>query len=229
MENTWLSEAVSNNAAWCAAIAASHNIASSWRESIWFSEHTMSPLYPNIVTLSRGVAINEQIIDIDQNLRTGWGIKDSYKDLELEGNGFTIIFDAFWYCRIPSARQTGDRSPNTQVKYVKNQSELHRWAQAWGEKPDIFKPSLLLDEAVEFIFLEKNGLLVAGLATNLSGNSIGISNAFGLPHDIEECVKSIIDKHPSKGIVGYGDKAEVAMLSKIGFQEIGELRIWLRS
>jgi len=224
----WLSEAVFNNAKWCAAIAASHNIASDWRDSIWFSEHPMPPLYPNMVTLTDVVESNQYVDHIDPLLQSGWAIKDSFKMLQLEDKGFAIAFDACWYCLIPGERRIETVAPVSNVNYVTNQSELNLWEKAWGEKSNIFKPSLLLDDAIEFLYKEKNGQIVAGLATNQSGESIGISNAFGEHISILDCVNYIADKNPSKGIVGYGDSAEVTALSKIGFCEVGELRIWFR-
>jgi hypothetical protein len=228
MENTWLSEAVSNNAAWCAAVADSHRIPSGWSDSIWSSEHPMPPLYPNIVTLHSDVEIYDQIGDIDPQLPTGWGIKDSFKELQLDDKGFAVAFEAFWYCRAPRELKPNEIGANTRVENVSSQSELERWENAWGEKPGIFKSLLLADDDVELVYVEKDGRFVSGLVANQSGKVVGISNAFGQPEGILACIDSVGDKHPTKGIVGYGGKAELAALSKVGFREIGELQIWLR-
>lgn len=69
---------------------------------------------------------------------------------------------------------------------------------------------------------------MAGVATNLSGDSVGISNAYGGPDEIIGCVDSVVKRHQTKVIVGYGDNVEVETLSRIGFQVIGDLRVWLR-
>lgn len=228
MEDPWLTEAVLNNAAWCSAIAASHGVSVHWSKSSWFCELSMPPLYPNIVTLTSGVDLDEQINAIDSQLPVGWGIKDSYKELNLDGKGFAVAFEAHWYCLKPKRYGLGEKSPSIGVEAVTNQAELKRWATAWGEKSEIFKPPLLLDETVELVYLEKDGRVVSGLATNSSGNSIGISNSFGDPSDILACVASISEKNPMKGIVGYGSKDDVASLSRIGFLAIGDLQIWLR-
>ena len=93
-KDRWLSEAVSNNAVWCDAIAAAHDIAATWSKSVWCCDDPMPPLYPNIVTLHRGAEINKQIRAIDNRLPKGWGIKDSFKELDLSGHGFHVAFEA---------------------------------------------------------------------------------------------------------------------------------------
>lgn len=92
----------------------------------------------------------------------------------------------------------------------------------WGIK-DSFS-----DLDIELIYVERDGEIVSGMATNQSGDSVGISNSFGLANDLLSCVAYIAETHPMKGIVGYGSKAEVAHLSNISFDEIGDLRVWLR-
>jgi hypothetical protein len=99
---------------------------------------------------------------------------------------------------------------------------------AWGEEKEIFNPLLLARDAIELVYVERDGEVVSGLATNQSGDSVGISNAFGQPDDILDCVELVAQRHPMKGIVGYGSEYEVEALLEFGFQEIGDLRIWLR-
>ncbi len=228
MEDFWLNEAAYNNAAWCNAIAASHGISANWNESAWLCEHLMPPLYPNIVTLRSGALIEDHIDTIGPHLPSGWAIKDSYSELELEGKGFALAFEAQWYWRLPNQHLTEVESPGFQVKTVRTTSELKRWVAAWGEADGIFNSSLLENNSIELIYVERDGVVVSGLATNQSGYSVGISNAFGPLEDVLCCIASVAGRHPMKGIVGYDGKAEVAALSKFGFKEIGNLRIWLR-
>lgn len=228
MEKHWLNEAVFNNAAWCDAIAVTHGITTNWNESVWLCEQPMPPRYPNIVTLKSGSLIDEQISAIDPRLPLGWAIKDSLGDLELEKGGFALAFKAHWYCRLPNQTMSEQLISRFSLSTVKTKFELNRWVTAWGEGNGIFNSSLLENDAIELLYLEQNNSIVSGLATNQSGDSIGISNMFGQPADISRCAAFVAERHPDHGIVGFGDKAEVATLSKLGFEEIGDLRIWLR-
>ncbi len=224
----WLAEAISNNAAWCDAIASSHNVPTSWNESYWMSKHPMPRFYPNIITLKSDTAIDNQIDIIKPQLPSGWGIKDSFAELDLHSNGFSPAFDAHWYCRVPTNGIIDNFKRQHHVHTVKTQLELNRWASAWGDGTDIFNAALLEKQCVELLYIEHHNNIVAGLAINLSGHSVGISNAFGSPNELLSSVASVIEKNPDKGLVGYGDQTEMALLSKIGFRNIGDMRVWER-
>ena len=228
MEDFWLNEAVFNNVAWCNAVATSHGVSTNQNESIWFSEHPMPRFYPNIISLSADAPIDESINAIDPQLPSGWGIKDSYSDLVLDRKRFTVAFEAQWYCRLPNQHALKPENSGLQVSVVQTPSELNRWVTAWGEGEGILNATLLENKAVELVCIERDDRIVAGLAMNQSGDLIGISNMFGAHEDTLGCVTSLIERYPTKGIVGYGDSTELAVLSKIGFEAIGNLRVWLR-
>ena len=227
-QDFWLTEAIQNNAAWCNAMAASHGIPANWDESVWLSKHPMPPLYPNIVTLRSGALIDDQIDSISPRLPSGLGIKDSYSDLALEGKGFAIALEAQWYRRLPNQDLMEKITSCFQLKTVQSPSDLSRWVAAWNEGHEVFNSSLLENTTIELVFVERDGKVVSGLATNQSGDSVGISNAFGPLEDIVGCVASVAANYPMKGIVGYDGETEVAALSEIGFKAIGNLRVWLR-
>ncbi len=189
----------------------------------------MPRYYPNIITLTMGARIDDLIDTIASQLPSGWGIKDSFSELELEEKGFGIAFEAQWYCRLPNQPASETNQSGSQFKTVQSASELNRWITAWGEGDGILNSTLLENNAIELIYVERDGKVVSGLATNQSGDSVGISNLFGPLEDILCCVASVVGRYPMKGIVGYGDNTELLTLSKIGFKEIGNLRVWLRN
>ncbi len=228
MDSHWLNEAVLNNAALCDAVAASHGISTNWNESVWFSEHPTPPRYPNIITIKRGSLVDEQINVVRPQLPLSWAIKDSFSELELKDDGFAIAFDAHWYCRMPNQKTSEKTTSDLHLETVKTQSELDQWVSAWGEEDGIFNLSLIENDAIELVYIRREGTIVAGMATNQSSDSIGISNAFGQQNDMLLCADLVAEKHLQHGIVGYGDEAEVAALSEVGFKEIGDLRIWVR-
>lgn len=176
--------------------------------------------YPNVVTLINGALIDNQLHTIDPRLSPGWGIKDSYGEFELEDKGFTLAFEAKWYCRLPNQYLTKVECQGFQLKAVQTPSDLNRWVAAWGEGDGVFNVTLLENKTVELIYIERDGEIVAGLATNQSGDTVGISNTFGPREDILYCVASVARSYPTKGIVGYDSKDEVVALSKLGFSEI---------
>ena len=228
MVNKWLSEAVLNNAAWCDAIANSHDLTTNRNESIWLCKHPMPRFYPNMVTLRSGNLIDERIACVDRQLPSGWAIKDSFSELDLESKGFTLAFEAYWYCRVPEQNVADEIDLNFRIGTITTQSELNQWATAWGEGNGIFLSSLLKNNLIELFYVARDDEMVSGLVTNLSGDSVGISNAYGPPNELLACVASVIQRNPTKGIVGYGSKTEIEALARVGFQEIADLRVWVR-
>jgi len=228
MENRWLTQAVLNNATLCDEIAKSHGISTEWHESVWLSEHPMPRFYPNIVTLESSSLIDRHIDSVGLLLPVGWGIKDSFGQLDLVSKGFTMAFDAHWYCCEPNHGMFDNQQEKFPVHAAKTHSELNRWVTAWGEGEGIFNSALLENDSIELLYVERDGQIVSGLVTNVSGDAVGISNAFGCSNEILCCVAAVIEQYPNNGIVGYGDKAEIEALSAAGFLAIGDLRIWLR-
>lgn len=187
----------------------------------------MHPLYPNVITLSPGALIDNQINTLNKHLPIGWGIKDSFNELQLDQNEFTMAFEANWYCRLPNEQSEINEDSGLQLRTVKTRYELNRWITSWGEANGVFNQSLIENSRIDLVYAENDGKLVSGLASNQSGDSVGISNSFGSVEGLLLCIAYVAEKHPAKAIVGYGSKAEIDDLSSLGFKEIGDLRVWL--
>ncbi|MFK7915605.1 MAG: hypothetical protein AB8B93_16940 [Pseudomonadales bacterium] len=229
MTRSRLTEAVLNNAAWCRAIADSHNVDSIDQGALWYCDKALPRLYPNIVTLAEHTPTGALIETLDTRLAPGWGIKDSFSDLDLLPAGFTKAFDAQWYCR-PAAQQTPSRDDHDYtLSAVTDERSLLHWSNAWGNGADIFNPALIRNAAVELVYVERGGAITAGLALNRTGGVVGLSNVFGKPSDLLACVSLVARQHPDDLLVGYGDTTELAAVSPLGFEPIGPLRVWVRN
>ncbi len=241
MKIDWLSEAIANNAEWCNAIAASHGIQAQWKNGCWFSEKPMPPFYPNLVTVTKNADVSYELKAINHQGLHGWGIKDSYKTLDLTGHDFSVAFEAQWYGRPPGQSalidasdkpRTGLRkftSSESGVQQVMNPTQLVRWVEAWADSAMVFKDTLLSNRSVELLYTTEESETVSGLAMNISGQCVGISNLFGTTDGILRCIEHIVDQYPNRGVVGYGDEDEVARLSAADFVVLGELLVWVRN
>jgi hypothetical protein len=215
--------AVLNNADWCAAMAAAHGLASRRTARAWLCDAPMPPFYPNAVTLAPGLDPPALVADLPRGLPGGWGLKDSFRDLDLAGHGFAPLFDAEWMARAPGVPWPAAEAP---VVPVTAPDRLARWAAAWGEAgARIFVPALLADPRVGFFAVEAAGGTVAGLAVMRSAGVLGFSNAFGAPGDLAACLRAL---GADAAIVGYGSPEEVAGLAPLGFRPTGPLRIWAK-
>lgn len=226
-----LETAILNNIAWCEAIARSHGLPSERHTDAWLCRQPMPPFYPNLVTLNSTQAQLERIANLAEQLPVGWGVKDSYKILDLQPLNFDLKFEAQWYAREPDAQWPNHPQMNLKVQKVQTETDLAAWVQAWGETPldtPIFVPQILEDDNVEFLFIAQDQEIIAGMVANRSECALGISNSFGNSQGIVACVRSLAMQYKHLTIVGYGSTEEIAFLRRFGFEAIGELRIWTK-
>ena len=78
-----------------------------------------------------------------------------------------------------------------------------------------------------------DGQLVAGGIANLSPGVVGLSNLFSTPALTDQAwpglVSCISAAFPNLPIVGYERGADLQQARRVGFESIGELRVWCRA
>jgi hypothetical protein len=190
----------------------------------------MPPFYPNLVMLDRSPEIPDEVPLLESTLSSGWGLKDSFACLDLASYGFKELLTSEWYARDPAKWSYSPKITET-VRTVETERDFIAWVDAWGETPTgckIFTSQLLEEDSVKLLYIERGRTPVAGLATNLSDQVVGISNAFGRPQDLLACIRHCAETHIDRGIVGYGDRNDLHNLGHFGFKSLGHLRIWLK-
>ncbi|MGI9324903.1 MAG: hypothetical protein ACR2PZ_06770 [Pseudomonadales bacterium] len=231
MNNTWLEQAIGNNVQWCAAVGRAQGVASEIQPRAWISKRPMPLLYPNLITLKPIAEIDDELQQLQGQLPSGWGIKDSFSSLQITDRGFKVAFDAHWYVRAPEAVWPGGLENDDVVFVVETSLELDEWTFAWGRSQGnaTFPAPLLSDPGIDFVFVRRAGEVVAGLVANLSDQVVGVSNGFGAAADLLGCIQSLAQRYPNRAIVGYGSSLELATLETVGFTALGDLRVWLSS
>lgn len=97
--------AAANNAAWCDFVCRKHGLAPVFAADAWTSPHRTPDLYPDAVTLSPEVDVDELLRRIEGG--AGSSVKDSFAALDLAPLGFEVLFEAEWIVRHPAgARPT---------------------------------------------------------------------------------------------------------------------------
>ncbi|MFK8077567.1 MAG: hypothetical protein AB8B84_13355 [Granulosicoccus sp.] len=209
-------------------MATAHGVATNYNESVWSTGYSMPRFYPNVITMQKGIQIDDVIESIAPNLPAGSGVKNSFDELKLEDLGFRSAFQAHWYCRPPGKNVTKHKESKLELRTVNSQADLRYWVSGWGQGDGIFNSSIAADECVELIYATQGGDVLSGLVINHSEGSVGISNIFGTGDALLTCLAAVVETHSSKGIVGYGDENEIATLSVFGFEKIGDLRVWIK-
>ncbi len=231
MDEESLTAAISNSVHWYDAVMSAHGLTVERLKGAWMCREKVPPFYSNLITLNPLDSHEHLISEVDSTIVRPWAIKDSHRSIDLIERGFSILFDAEWFVRPsdqpwPARINTGRTPP---VHTVRLESELENWIEAWGETPNgrpVFLPRMLQNDEVEFLYVKRDSRISAGLVANRSGDVIGITNAFGSPREVLECVHYLSDRY-ELAIVGYGRERQVEFLTGFGFMPVGELRVWV--
>nr|WP_314095456.1 hypothetical protein [uncultured Shinella sp.] len=220
---TLLQLAVENNVAWCRTICAAHSLSEVRTNAIWANLSSSPRYYPNIITTARGA--QEESVQLIRRLRqeriaSGWGIKDSYADLDLSEQGLFPLTEACWYGGFATVTPVAD------WKRVKTEAELRAWVNVWGNSEGVQFPSGLLgDPRIAFWYKGAGDVINAGFVTFDAGISVGISNWFSLPDQTpswDAILAVAANSSHGRPLVLWSKD-----LVKSSLNRLGALRVWI--
>lgn len=223
----------------------SHGLPTTLTDVAWTSDGAAPPRYPNAVTLVPDAVLAQlDVIDaLGERLGLGeWGVKDSFRALSLGGRGFRALFDATWIHRRPAPGSGPPVTPGRlRASVIASEDDLGRWERAWRgaplsagapAAPRLFPPALLDEADVAFVAVVEGRNIAAGLVANRAAGATGVSNWFANGPDgrrlRRRCFEEAAALWPGQPLVGYAAAPEVDELLGQGFDEVGELRVWLR-
>jgi hypothetical protein len=217
--------AVRENATWCDLVCRSHRLRPDADARTWWSDRRTPSLYPDAVTLDSTVTEFDVLGRIHD--APGASVKDSFAALDLEPDGYRVLFDATWFARPPGPvpAGTGDAFERITDKFT-----FGAWRHAWGGPDDVLLPGLLRTSTVTIIGArtpderyDRGGILHR---TSIGGTQVvGLSNTFGSVADVALAAAA---RAQDAWIVGYDDADVVATLEGDGFRAYGPLRVWMR-
>ncbi|MEV8531966.1 hypothetical protein [Streptomyces sp. NPDC051211] len=224
--------AARNNAEWCAAVCRAYGLDTSLGGQVWTSARRTPPLYPDAVTLDPRATADALVAGID-TAAPGCSVKDSFACLDLTGHGFDVLFEAQWIHRpaeTPPATAAADALGARAWRQVRTAAELTAWEVAWadGESTGLFRPELLSEEDIAFLYAEEQGRIVAGAVANRSAGAVGLSNVFG-DRAWSFAPAAAATLWPGLPLVGYESGEDLDTAVRHGFAPAGPLRIWLHT
>jgi hypothetical protein len=235
-----LRKAITNNNDLYRAIFEQYQIKSEKNGFVWYCLEETPPLYSNLVTISENWQPDEIFRQIDFNFEkenwSEWSIKDSFAVLDLTEFGFSKLFDANWIYLESDSFVPIIQTEKLHYEIIEDEQTLSKWKLAWdtdeklGDK--IFNPKLLSKNDVFFIAGFEKGNLVNGCLVNKTEDVFGISNFFAPNENINywsQIISFIFDSKGQLDIVGYERNDLSKQLNNIGFEEIGNLKVWLKS
>lgn len=239
MTDARMATAVRNNVAWCDAVCRSHGTPGTYFDDIWFNRQVTPRSYPNAMTLTESGSA-AQLAHIRElvtaQIPGDWGVKDSFRTLDLATMGFRVLFDADWIWRSPTLPRPADTSGVRWIRLADAES-LAEWERSWDSALDprrarIFLPALLAAVDIAIIGAYDQQRMVAGVIANRAAEVVGVGNLFVPPADGERfwaaCVSAVIDTFPGLPLVGYETGTELDRARPLGFEKIGPLRVWVR-
>ncbi|MCP4381614.1 MAG: hypothetical protein GY798_09405 [Hyphomicrobiales bacterium] len=226
---------LANNLDWYRAVLGAFGLRGEVGDGLWTCGDRVPPYHSNAITLSptKTRAQYAAIARLATRLNRGFSVKDSFAALDLSPLGFNLLFDARWIWREPADR-TEDPAPWTGVT---DPTTLRAWEAAWrdnGSPTDqpVFAAPLLADSSVGLFAAWQSDRIVAGCAANRSGSVVGLSNFFTASDtaatDYAAAIEAAAGFAPGLPVVGYESGATLDLAERLGFQPVGELRVWLR-
>jgi len=217
-----LSEAIANNAAWCAAVCEAHGVPSRSGPAIWQTDASPPRYYPDVVTLAPDASTAEVAQAVAG--RPYAGVKDSFAQLDLAPFGFRVLFEARWLAWLPGAL------PPRRWSTCRTPDALAAWQAAWAAAPEdrgTF-PAAMLHGDARFLAMIAGDAVAAGCAVYPTGRVVGMGNAFGPVDPAAAWSAALAELGDRSAVVGYTHPAEAAALVSAGARELGPLRVWLR-
>lgn len=223
-----------NNALWCDAVLKSAGATTRFHSGFWQAVGTSLPLYPNMVTLS--ARPTSELTAALEAVPSGTAVKDSFDALDLRSSGFQKLFSGVWLFRPP---QSSRRSPVSSSWHKVTHAEgLKKWAAAWNKDETLqrqFSPKLLETSLIEFAAIQDNGAIKAGAVFNkgpdLGGIEVlGVSNVFCRKSWLYSALQGLLEPFPHKPVCTYEADGDVLpVYHQLGFEECGQLSIWLKN
>jgi hypothetical protein len=237
-------KAARNNATWCDTLCRAHGVPGEFHDTLWINRYPVPRFYPNLVTLTSD-AIAAQLKNIQTlvtaDLPGNWGVKDSFRSLDLTALGFGPAFEAMWLWRTPSQPLSKRADSDIRWTFIQTAPELSKWETAWSgdlvnkphdPEPRLFLPTLLSNTDLNFIAAYHNESIVAGAIANRTDDVVGLSNVFTPPDNPQafwaDCVAKTRELFPTLPIVGYERGSQLAIAQEIGFETLQPLKVWTR-
>ncbi|WP_372786769.1 hypothetical protein [Phenylobacterium sp.] len=158
------------------------------------------------------------------HLCEGWGVKDSYRTLNLLPLGFRAAIQGRWVHHNNPSEDDG----GLEWRKVETTPALALWESAWGGEGHrghhrTFRPGVLGDTSIVVFGGYAQDRLVAGGIVNLACETAGLSNVFASRPELERAVvrhgRSLAEGLP---LVSWQDVTE-----GVDGESLGLLQVWL--
>lgn len=156
-------------------------------------------------------------------------VADSFGELDLSDDGFTLLFRATWVHHPRLAAPAGALPRGWSV--VDAEEVLEEWNRQ-HDTVDVLVPSLLGHPRFLFLCERGDGGLIGGAVLHdPGGHAVELSNTWAVadrqldPGALLACVHSL---RPGREVVGYEHGRDLEALLEAGFRALGPQHVWVR-
>jgi hypothetical protein len=194
-------------------------------DGIWSALDTPPPLHSDVVVVEPGASADRVLARLDGRVRRG--VKDSFANMDLSGEGMDLLFAATWVHR--KSQQSPPRTRPPGWTAVTSAGELAEWT-GHHDTGDVLLPPLLHRAHFRILAKRADGRIVAGAVARLGSGTVDVSNVYTVPGqhlDWAELADVVDASFPGRPLVGYerGDALSAALDG--GFDPVGQLRVWV--
>jgi hypothetical protein len=218
-----------NNADWYEAVFEAHGLGYSRLPCAFIALDTPPPYFAALTVLSPDdeADLLRELARAAERFGGVMALKDSFRRLDPEANGFETLFEASWIWRAPQQATM----PEGWV-VVRRPGDLSLWEDGWkrnGSPTDrrMFPEPLLARDDVFFLGRKVHERFVAGCIANLSDDSVGFSNVFSETsiNVVAEAADAVSAVNGNLPTVGYETGTALDHAILLGFEIVGGLRI----
>ncbi|TCP29994.1 hypothetical protein EV207_10788 [Scopulibacillus darangshiensis] len=211
--------------AWCQIVSTLHGCHPRMDHQFWGLDQKAPTFYPDVVTKTENVSYEEYLNFT--NHRPVEFIKDSFSSLQLPEGEYSVLFNAHWIYHAPV--KSGSQKA---VKYrpVSSTEDLRLWTTTHGSG-DVFTSGILSHPDVTF-YANKGDHIESGFIVNVHENTVGVFNVFSTKISSSlwtDIIQSVSQNHECLHIVGYEQDKDYENAIRAGWENIGDLRVWMKN
>ncbi len=232
--------AVQDNAAWCRFVSfeLNHVPVIDVHGGVLFRGNVPA-FYPNFVSTSAGAAKRSEGALVNTlgelHLPPGFGIKDSYANLDLSHFGYHRVIEAQWIALEMRKRVFDSTHQDFTTPWVTSPVELEAWLTA--ARLSCFDTNQFFSSAVDssrvsFLSVKNDGYVIAGAVFTKFSEAIGVSNVFSTSPDVP--IWSLIiqagqERFGSATLVDWESGDALDEARRAGVICLQPLRVWVNS
>jgi hypothetical protein len=231
MSSSLVTNAARNNAEWCDLVCRTHRVPGEFYQHSWINRHETPPFYPNLVTLDESKSTHQyeavrELVEMD--IPVEWAVKDSFSTLDLSSDGFRELLAGDWI-RWPASSKMPEVYPSG-VRWAKiaDRKDLMQWERGWRGSATTSSDRLPMHPATTVSSQNAPTIMILSSSIRDGKNSGSLSDEKAKEFR-SGCMAAILEWSKGLQLVGYESGQDLVAMKSLGFETVGQLKVWVKS